>query len=129
VSTLVAIVCRVLSCQTKSMTFTLTDVGSQKSFKNGTECRKARQIYGSVKAYFFVDKTTPYLLEFLTLFTRVGHPKFQNKTMSRKARQFWQPNGKSIHLSMHMAFMHAIHTHAYLAMVYPQSKPRSCTQL
>jgi hypothetical protein len=33
VSTLVAIVYRVLSCQTKSMTFTLTDIGSQKSFK------------------------------------------------------------------------------------------------
>uniref|UniRef100_A0A2N9EC64 Integrase catalytic domain-containing protein n=1 Tax=Fagus sylvatica TaxID=28930 RepID=A0A2N9EC64_FAGSY len=41
--------------------------------------------------------------------------------MSRKARQFWQPNGKSIHLPMHIAFMHTMHTHTYLAMVYPQS--------
>uniref|UniRef100_A0A2N9HDX7 Uncharacterized protein n=2 Tax=Fagus sylvatica TaxID=28930 RepID=A0A2N9HDX7_FAGSY len=41
--------------------------------------------------------------------------------MSRKARQFWQPNGKPIHLSMHIAFMHTMHTHTYLAMVYPQS--------
>uniref|UniRef100_A0A2N9F6R6 Uncharacterized protein n=1 Tax=Fagus sylvatica TaxID=28930 RepID=A0A2N9F6R6_FAGSY len=44
--------------------------------------------------------------------------------MSRKARQFWQPNGKPIHLPMHIAFMHTMHTHTYLAMVYPQSKPR-----
>ena len=35
---------RVVSSSTKSTTLALTDVGSQKSFKNRTERRKARQI-------------------------------------------------------------------------------------
>ena len=43
------------------MTFTSTDIGSQKSFKNGTERRKARQIFGDVKAYLFVDESAIYI--------------------------------------------------------------------
>ena len=94
----------------------------QKSSQNGTEHRKAHQIFGGMKAYFFVDKTTTYILEFLTLSTRVtpiltstndGHPKFQNKTMSRKARRFWQPNGR-IHLFVNAYCIHAYHTYAYI---------------
>ena len=44
VDTFLAIVYIVLSSLTKSTTLTSTNIGSQKSFKNGTEHRKARQI-------------------------------------------------------------------------------------
>jgi hypothetical protein len=46
---------RVVSYPTKSTTLTLTDIGSQKSFKNGTERRKARRIFSNVRVYLFVD--------------------------------------------------------------------------
>ncbi len=39
----------------------------KKSFQNGTERRKARQIFDSMKAYFFVDEITMRIHEFLTL--------------------------------------------------------------
>ena len=55
VDTRVTIVYIVLSYPTKSTTLTLTDIGSQKSFKNGTERRKAHQIFGNVRVYLFVD--------------------------------------------------------------------------
>jgi hypothetical protein len=42
-----------------------------------------------------------------------GHPKCQNKTISRKARQFWQLNGK-IHLFASTHCMHAYHAYAYI---------------
>jgi hypothetical protein len=51
----VTIVYRVKSSSTKSTTLTLTDIGSQKSFKNGTERRKARQIFSNVRVHLFVD--------------------------------------------------------------------------
>jgi hypothetical protein len=41
-----------------------------------------------------------------------GHPKFRNETISRKARQFWQPNGK-IHLFVNTRCTHAYHSYAY----------------
>jgi hypothetical protein len=47
---------RVVSYPTKSMTLTLTDIGSlQKFSKNGTERRKARRIFSNVRVYLFVD--------------------------------------------------------------------------
>ena len=48
------------------------------------------------------------------------------KPWAERLANFGNPIGESICLSMHIAFMH---THTYLAMVYPQGEPRSCTQL
>jgi hypothetical protein len=55
VGTIVTIVYRVKSSSTKSTTLTLIDLGSQKSFKNGTERRKACRIFSNVRIYLFVD--------------------------------------------------------------------------
>ena len=55
VDTIVTIVYRVASSSTKSTTLTFTDIGSQKIFQNGTERRKARQIFSNVRVYLFVD--------------------------------------------------------------------------
>ena len=95
----------------------------QKSSQNGTERRKARQIYGSVEAYFFVNETAMYVHKSLTLCIDIylchpastydGHPKFQNETISRRARQFWQSDGK-IHLFARAYCIHAYHTYAYM---------------
>jgi hypothetical protein len=109
---------------TKNTTFTPIDTGSLKIFQKGTKRQKACRIFGGVKAYFFVDKTAMYIHKFLTLWTSTcviltltstddGHPKFQNKTMSRKARQFWQPNGR-IHLFVNAYCTYAYHTYAYI---------------
>jgi hypothetical protein len=43
------------------MTLASTDTGSLKNFQNGTKRRKARQIFGGVKAYLFVDKSAVYI--------------------------------------------------------------------
>jgi hypothetical protein len=38
------------------MTLASTDIGSPKIFQNGTERRKARQIFGDVRIYLLVDE-------------------------------------------------------------------------
>ena len=86
--------CIVLS--TKSMTLTLTDIGSQKSLKNGTERRKARRISNNVRSYLFVDKRVTIVYIVLSYPTKsttltstnVGSlQNFQNGTKRLKARR------------------------------------------
>jgi hypothetical protein len=96
VDTLVAIVYIVLSSSTKSTTLTSTDVGSLKIFQNGTERRKARQIFGNVRVYLFISTLATVMYIVLSSSTKsttlastdVGSLKnFQNGTERRKARQ------------------------------------------
>jgi hypothetical protein len=88
---------RVVSYPTKSTTLTLTDIGSQKSFKNGTERRKARRIFGNARAYLFIGTIVTIVYRVASsstksttlAFTDIGslQKNFKNGTERRKARQ------------------------------------------